>query len=61
VRRDFISWACVAMTALHWTQVCFGALVLGGFVTFVIVSIDHIKLRSLRRAVVRRGLVLQTP
>jgi phosphatidylglycerophosphate synthase len=61
VRRDFISWACVAMTALHWTQVCFGALVLGGFVTFVIVSIDHIKLRSLRRDVVRRGLVLQTP
>jgi phosphatidylglycerophosphate synthase len=61
VRRDFISWAAVAFAALHITHVSFGALVLGGFVTFVIVSIDHIKLRSLRRDVVRRGLVLQTP
>jgi phosphatidylglycerophosphate synthase len=61
VRRDFISWAAVAFAALHITHVSFGALVLGGFVTFVIVSIDHVKLRSLRRDVVRRGLVLQTP
>jgi phosphatidylglycerophosphate synthase len=61
VRRDFISWAAVALAALHWTHVSFGALVAGGLVTFVIVTIDHIKLRSLRRDVVRRGLVLQTP
>jgi phosphatidylglycerophosphate synthase len=61
VRRDFISWAAVAFAALHITHVSFGALVLGGFVTFVIVSIDHVKLRSLRRDVVRRGLVLQAP
>jgi hypothetical protein len=61
VRRDFISWAAVAFAALHITHVSFGALVLGGLVTFVIVSVDHIKLRSLRRDVVRRGLVLQTP
>jgi phosphatidylglycerophosphate synthase len=61
VRRDFISWAAVAFAAFHITHVSFAALVVGGLVTFVIVTIDHIKLRSLRRDVVRRGLVLQTP
>lgn len=61
VRRDFISWAAVALAALHWTQISFVALVAGGFVTFVIVSIDHVRLRSLRRDIVRRGLVLEAP
>jgi phosphatidylglycerophosphate synthase len=61
VRRDFISWAAVAFAALHWTHVAFAALVAGGIVTFVIVSIDHIKLRTLRRDIVRRGLVLESP
>ena len=61
VRRDFISWAAVGFAALHWTQISFVALVAGGFVTFVIVSIDHVKLRSLRRDIVRRGLVLEAP
>jgi len=61
VRRDFISWAAVAFAALHWTQISFVALVAGGLVTFVIVSIDHVRLRSLRRDIVRRGLVLEAP
>jgi len=61
VRRDFISWAAVALAALHWTHVAFGALVAGGLVTFVIVTVDHVKLRTLRRSLVRRGLVLQLP
>lgn len=61
VRRDFISWATVVLAAVHWTQITFAGLVLGGFVTFVIVTIDHVKLRSLRRDVVRRGWVLQAP
>ena len=61
VRRDFISWAAVALAALHWTHVAFGALVAGGLVTFVIVTVDHVKLRSLRRDIVRRGLVLESP
>jgi hypothetical protein len=61
VRRDFISWAAVVFAALHWTHVAFGALVLGGLVTFVIVTIDHVKLRTLRRDIVRRGLVLEAP
>src|SRR6185503_15942510 len=61
VRRDFISWAAVALAALHWTHISFAALAAGGIVTFVIVSIDHIKLRTLRRDIVRRGLVLESP
>lgn len=61
VRRDFISWAAVGFAALHWTHVAFAALVAGGLVTFVIVSVDHVKLRALRRSITKRGLVLQAP
>lgn len=61
VRRDFISWAAVLLVALHWTHVTFVALVAGGLVSFVILTIDHIKLRSLRRSVVRRGMLLEAP
>lgn len=61
VRRDFISWASVAFAALHLTHVSFAALVVGGLVTFVIVTVDHMKLRSLRRDIMRRGLVLESP
>ena len=61
VRRDFISWAAVAFAALHATHAGFGTLVLGGLISFVILSIDHIKLRSLRRSIERRGMALETP
>lgn len=61
VRRDFISWFAVALAALHWTQVSFAALVAGGLVTFVIVTVDHVRLRTLRRDIMRRGLVLEPP
>jgi hypothetical protein len=61
VRRDFISWGAVVLAALRWTHLAFGLFALGGLVTFVIVSIDHLKLRSLRRAIVRKGLVLEAP
>ena len=61
VRRDFISWLAVVMAALRWTHVSFGLLVAGGAVTFVIVTIDHVRLRTLRRAIERKGLVLEAP
>ena len=61
VRRDFISWMAVLLAALHWTHVSFALLATGGLVTFIIVSIDHLKLRSLRRSIERKGLVLETP
>jgi phosphatidylglycerophosphate synthase len=61
IRRDFIAWGTVVLAALHWTQVAFVGLALGGVVTAVIVTIDHVRLRSLRRSLVRRGLVLEAP
>jgi phosphatidylglycerophosphate synthase len=61
VRRDFISWATVGFAAFHVTHIGFGILVLGGLISFVILTIDHFKLRSLRRSVVRRGMLIEAP
>ena len=60
VRRDFIAWGALLLAALHWTHVAFVGFVAGGVVTFVIVTIDHVRLRSLRRSAERRGLVFET-
>jgi phosphatidylglycerophosphate synthase len=59
IRRDFISWAALVVALLHWTRAMFVAFVLGGVVTFVIVANDHVQLRRLRRAIVRRGQILE--
>jgi phosphatidylglycerophosphate synthase len=61
VRRDFIAWMAVLLAALHLTHVAFGLLVAGGVVSFVILTVDHVRLRSLRRSIVRRGLVVESP
>ncbi|HET9991881.1 MAG TPA: CDP-alcohol phosphatidyltransferase family protein [Kofleriaceae bacterium] len=61
IRRDFIAWGTLVLAALHWTQVAFVGLALGGVVTAVIVTIDHVRLRSLRRSLARRGLILEAP
>jgi hypothetical protein len=61
VRRDFISWSMVAFAALHVTQVAFGTLILGGVISFFVLTIDHVKLRSLRRSIERRGMLLEAP
>jgi len=61
VRRDFLSWAAVAFVAAGLEHVMFVGLVAGGVVTGVIVSIDHARLRSLRRSCARRGLVVEAP
>jgi phosphatidylglycerophosphate synthase len=59
VRRDFISWAALGFVVLHGAAVLFAALTLGGIVTFVIVAIDHVQLRRLRRSIVRGGQILE--
>ena len=46
---------------MHVTHVGFGTLVLGGVISFVILTIDHIKLRSLRKSIERRGMLLEAP
>jgi hypothetical protein len=61
IRRDFITWFTMFVVVLHWTDVSFFLFFLGGVVTFVIVTIDHVKLRRLRRAIVRRGQILERP
>jgi phosphatidylglycerophosphate synthase len=61
VRRDFISWLSVILAAARLTYVTFGMLVAGGVISFVVLTIDHIKLRSLRRALERRGMVIEPP
>jgi hypothetical protein len=59
IRRDFISWLALGLAALHWTAAMFAAFTLGGIVTFVIVAIDHVQLRRLRRSIARRGQILE--
>lgn len=61
VRRDFISWAAVAFAALSATHAAFATLIVGGVISAVILTIDHVKLRSLRRAIERRGMLLEAP
>jgi phosphatidylglycerophosphate synthase len=61
VRRDFISWGTVVLAALQWGRFTFLGLAAGSIVTGVIVTIDHVKLRTLRRDIARRGLVLEAP
>ena len=61
VRRDFISWLAVILAATHLTHLAFGLLVAGGVLTSVVLTIDHVKLRSLRRSIERRGMLLEAP
>lgn len=61
VRRDLISWLAVILAAAHLTYVAFGLLVVGSVTTFVILTIDHVRLRSLRRSIERRGILLEAP
>jgi hypothetical protein len=61
VRRDFLSWIAVLVVAAGLADLLFAGLVAGGIVTGVIVSIDHARLRSLRRSCERRGLVVEGP
>ena len=61
VRRDFISWFAVVLAIAHWTHVLFALFFAGGVVTSVIVTIDHARLRRLRRAILRSGKRLEPP
>ncbi|MFT3694482.1 MAG: CDP-alcohol phosphatidyltransferase family protein [Kofleriaceae bacterium] len=61
VRRDLIAWVTLGLAALSLAHVSFVLLVAGGIVTATIVTIDHVKLRSLRRSIARRGLQLEAP
>jgi phosphatidylglycerophosphate synthase len=61
VRRDFISWLAVALAVSHLTYVAFGMFAAGALISFVVLTIDHVKLRHLRRTIERRGQLLEAP
>jgi phosphatidylglycerophosphate synthase len=61
VRRDFISWLAVVLAVSHLTYVAFGMFFFGAIASFVVLTVDHIKLRSLRRSIEREGMSLETP
>jgi phosphatidylglycerophosphate synthase len=61
VRRDFISWGATVLAAVSLTQVSFGTQLLGGVITSIILGIDHVRLRALRRSIIRAGQVLESP
>ncbi|HEX2691186.1 MAG TPA: CDP-alcohol phosphatidyltransferase family protein [Kofleriaceae bacterium] len=59
IRRDFIAWGALVLVILHWTQISFASFILGGVGTSMIVTIDHVKLRRLRRSIRRGGQLLE--
>jgi phosphatidylglycerophosphate synthase len=61
VRRDFISWCAVVLAAVGATHILFAGFLAGGVVTFVVVGLDHVRLRTLRRSIARTGRVLEAP
>ncbi len=61
VRRDFISWLAVVLAVSHLTYVAFGLFFFCTLASCVVLTVDHIKLRSLRRSVERDGLSLEAP
>jgi phosphatidylglycerophosphate synthase len=61
VRRDFISWGATLLAATTLTQVSFVLQIAGGTAAAIVVVMDHLRLRALRREVTRSGLVLERP
>jgi len=60
VRRDFISWFALLLAALHQTRILFIGFTVGGIATALLVTVDHVKLRRVRRSIVRRGQILES-
>ncbi|MGE0402330.1 MAG: CDP-alcohol phosphatidyltransferase family protein [Kofleriaceae bacterium] len=61
VRRDFIAWLAVFLAVTHLTHVAFAMFALGGVISFVILTLDHVALRRLRRSIVRSGQAIESP
>ena len=61
VRRDFISWGATVLAALSLTQVSFVMQFAGGALTSVVLALDHVRLRALRRSAIRAGKMFERP
>jgi len=59
VRRDFITWAALGLAVLHLTRVSLVLQVAGGLGAAFNVTIDHVRLRRLRRSIVASGQILE--
>ncbi|MGH2900484.1 MAG: CDP-alcohol phosphatidyltransferase family protein, partial [Solirubrobacteraceae bacterium] len=60
VRRDFLSWFALLLAAFHQTRVLFIGFTVGGLGTALLVTVDHVKLRRVRRSIARRGQILES-
>ena len=60
VRRDFITWAALGLAVLHLTRLSLILQVAGGAGAAVNVTIDHVRLRRLRRSIVASGQILES-
>jgi phosphatidylglycerophosphate synthase len=60
IRRDFIAWAALGLAAAGATRVLFALFWLGGVLTAIVVTIDHVKLVRLRRSIARGGQILES-
>jgi hypothetical protein len=61
LRRDFIAWFVTLLAVAHLTQVSFALQIAGGLAMLPVLTLDHLRLRKLRRSIVRAGQVLETP
>jgi hypothetical protein len=61
VRRDFIVWMAALFAVLYIPHVSFGIHVLAGVVSSIVVTIDHVHLRAVRRSAARTGKILESP
>ena len=61
VRRDFIVWAAALLAILDLPNVSFATHLAGGVVSSVVVAIDLVMLRRIRRVAIRDGKRLEAP
>jgi len=57
VRRDFIVWLATLYAVLVVPHVSFATHLAGGVVSSIVVTIDHLHLRAIRREARRRGIL----
>jgi len=57
VRRDFIVWLAASYAVLNVPHISFATHVFGGAGTVVILGVDHLHLRAIRRQARRQGIL----
>ncbi len=60
-RRDFLAWFVTLLAVLHLTHISFAMQIVGGLAMLPVLTLDHLRLRKLRRSIVRGGQVVESP